>query len=133
MNFYGVANLLTRQETEKDGTPIGKLKTGGAAKVFGAKSATDDIYRLVSPVTYVTKDSPPMLTLHGRADATVDYPQAEELDAVAKARGARHELVLLDGVGHTFDLTTWNRKPLPRDLRPVVLDFLAQHLAPARR
>jgi hypothetical protein len=39
-----------------------------------------------------------------------------------------HELVLLDGIGHTFDLQTWKKAPLPRDLRPTVLAFLAKHL-----
>ena len=42
--------------------------------------------------------------------------------------GASHELLLLDGVGHTFDLQTWSKKPLPRDLRPVMLEFLAKNM-----
>jgi dipeptidyl aminopeptidase/acylaminoacyl peptidase len=83
---------------------------------------------VASPVTHVAKTSVPMLTLHGKADATVDYPQAEELERVARERGAKHELLLLDGVGHTFDLQTWNKKTLPRDLRPVVLEFLTKHM-----
>ena len=70
----------------------------------------------------------PLLTLHGRRDATEDNMQDEELDRVARERGARHELVLLERAGHTYDLETWQRKPLERDLRPVLLEFLARHL-----
>jgi hypothetical protein len=36
--------------------------------------------------------------------------------------------MLIDGVGHTFDLERWKGKPLPQDLRPIVLDFFAKHL-----
>jgi hypothetical protein len=28
-----------------------------------------------------------------------------------------------------FDLETWNNQPLPRDIRPVLLDFLARYTA----
>jgi dipeptidyl aminopeptidase/acylaminoacyl peptidase len=101
--------------------------------VFNAKSAQDEVLRIGSPVTHLTAASPPILTLHGKADATVDHHQALELDRVARERGARHEMLLLEGVGHTFDLQTWAKKPLPRDLRPVVLGFLEQHLGPPVR
>lgn len=128
-NFYGITNILTRRETDKQGHPSEVRRTlAGAISVHRATSETDPVLTLSSPVTHVARNSPPMLTLHGRADATVDYLQAEELHRVARERGARHELVLLDGVGHTFDLQTWAKKPLPRDLRPEFLAFLAQHL-----
>ena len=129
VNFYGITDLLTRQQTDTKGNPTATRKLmGNSLKYFGADSAEADILRVASPVTHVTKNSPPMLTLHGRADATVDYPQAEELARVAKERGASHELLLLDDVGHTFDLQTWSKKPLPTDLRPVMLAFLAKHM-----
>jgi acetyl esterase/lipase len=129
VNFYGIANQLTRQETAKDGTPTGKARTLAIAKrIFGASTDDAEVLRVASPVTHLSKSSPPILTFHGRADATVDYLQAEELDRVAKERGARHELRLIDGAGHTFDLQTWNKKPLPRDLRPEFLAFLREHL-----
>ncbi len=129
INMYGPANLRSRQVTEKSGRPTGEKRSlGTALKIFGADSDTADLLRLVSPVTHVTKASPPILTLHGRADATVDYLQAEELDRVARERGAAHTLVLLDGVGHTFDFESWNKKPLPGDVKGTALAFLAKHL-----
>ena len=129
INMYGITNILTRRTVDKQGTP-GAVQplSGNALKVFGAADADAPVLRLASPVTHVAKSSVPMLTLHGKIDATVDYLQAEELARVAQARGARHELLLVDGAGHTFDLQTWNKKPLSRDLRPVVLEFLAKNL-----
>lgn len=132
IDLYGIANLLTRQETEKDGTPTGRRRSGGPLSVFGATSIDDDVFKAASPVTHVSTKSPPILIVHGRADTTVDYGQSIELARVLQERGVPHQLILLDGVGHTFDLVTWNKRPLPRDLRPLVLAFLDKHSGPAR-
>lgn len=130
VNFYGITNLLTRLQTDAQGNPTATRKLMGASlKFFGAESDDADVLRRASPVTHLAKNSPPILTFHGRVDTTVDYAQAEELERVARARGAAHTLVLLDGVGHTHDLQTWNKRPLPRDLRPEFLAFLAKHTA----
>jgi len=129
INFYGITNLQTRRETDDAGNPLPARKSStGAAKVYGVESLDDPRLKGVSPVTYLARDSVPILTLHGRADTTVDHLQAEELDRVARERGARHELLFLEEVGHTFDLQTWKKKPLPRDLRPVVLEFLKRNV-----
>lgn len=128
LDFYGPTDLLTRRETTPDGVLTDKPKPGGSLPVFGADAAGDAVFRLASPVAHVGAKSPPTLILHGRADATVDHGQALELARVLQEHGVPHELVLLDGVGHTFDFEGWNHRPLPRDLRPIVTEFLAKHL-----
>jgi acetyl esterase/lipase len=129
INLYGPTNILTRRETDKQGNP-GAVRPvpETTLQIFGAASPASPVLRLASPIAHVARSSVPILTLHGKADATVDYLQAEELDRVARERGATHELLRLEGVGHTFDLQTWSGKPLPRDLRPVVLEFLARNM-----
>lgn len=129
INFYGITNVPEWREAAKADAPGGaRPMRQSTAKVYGVELPDAPVLRLASPVTHLSKSSVPLLTLHGRADPTVHVSQAEELDRVARARGARHELILLDAIGHTFDLRTWGKKPLPRDLGPVVLDFLARHL-----
>jgi len=129
VNFYGITNLLTRLQTDAKGAPTATRKLMAASlAVFGAADESAAVLRDASPVTHVSARSVPLFTLHGKADATVDYYQAEELDRVARERGARHRLLLLDGVGHTFDLQRRGKQELPRDLRPVFLEFLAEHL-----
>lgn len=88
--------------------------------------------RDVSVLDHLKKNSPPVLILQGRADPVADYRQSQKLAQALQASGAEHEMVLLDGVGHTFDWETWQKKPLPRDLRPVALAFLAKHLGAPR-
>lgn len=118
IDFYGPANLLKRRESR------------GVFAVFGAESLESEVLRVASPVARVTAKSPPVLILHGNADVTVPPDQSLELARVLEKHGVPHELVLLDGVGHTFDLESWNYRPLPRDVRPIVADFLARYLGP---
>jgi hypothetical protein len=86
------------------------------------------LWKSASPVTYVTKKTPPTLILHGLADTTVNHDQATELAAKLKELGVEHEIHMIPGIGHTFDFETWNRKPLPQDLRPIALAFFDKYL-----
>jgi acetyl esterase/lipase len=131
IDLYGPTNLLTRKQTDEKGEPTATRKLmGKSLQYFGATTDDAEVLRIASPVNQVTKNSVPVLMLHGRADPTVDYPQSEELARVLKQHGVVHELILLDGIGHTFDFAQWQKKPLPRDVRPDVLAFLRKHLGP---
>jgi acetyl esterase/lipase len=133
IDMYGPTDLLTRKTTTPSGEPTPMRKLMGSSRtVFGATTEDDPLLVAASPVTHAAKGCPPVLVLHGRADPTVDFAQSEELVRVLTERGVEHETVYLDGIGHTFDWETWNKKPLPRDLRPVALAFLEKHLAPAK-
>ena len=128
VDMYGISDLLTRQAIEADGTPNGKLVQSGLFADKGGQSS--DTLKLASPVYHVSKACPPTLILHGLADTTVDREQSVELDRKLSEQGVEHRLILIPGVGHTFDLQEWRRKPLPQDLRPVVTGFFDQHLRP---
>ena len=96
--------------------------------MLGKKAAeAPELYRAASPVTYVDKNDPPILILHGTADKTVNIGQSKLFAAKLKEAGARHELVIVEGAPHTFHL-----QPNQRDLRPVVLGFFDQHLKATR-
>ncbi|MFM8471277.1 MAG: prolyl oligopeptidase family serine peptidase [Limisphaerales bacterium] len=96
--------------------------------MLGKKIAeAPELYRAASPVTYVDKNDPPILIMHGTADKTVDLEQSKLFAAKLKEVGARHELVIVPGAPHTFHL-----QPKQADLRPKVLGFFDQHLKAAR-
>jgi acetyl esterase/lipase len=129
VDLYGITNLLTRRKPDPTGKPTDEVVDGNATKVYGAtREANPTLWRDASPVTHVQKNSPPVLIMHGLADTTVDHDQATELAAVLKKAGTTHELHLIEGIGHTFDLEKWNKKPLPQDMRPVFLAFLERSL-----
>jgi acetyl esterase/lipase len=130
VDLYGISNLLTRQGTEPDGTPNGKLREAG---LFPDKRGENvDKWKLASPVYHITSKTPPTLIMHGMIDTTVDRDQSIELAAKLKEAGVEHRLELLPGIGHTFDLDGWQKKKLPIEFRPLLLEFLDKYLRPRK-
>jgi acetyl esterase/lipase len=68
----------------------------------GTPAEAAERYKAASPITYVSKDDPPVLTLHGDKDALVPVEQAKALDEKMKAVGACHTLMVFEGQGHGF-------------------------------
>lgn len=90
VNYYGPTDLMTALD-QKNPSVLGWFK--GVANPGALASR-------LSPLTYVRKDSPPILTIHGDADEMVPYQDAVKLqDALSKA-GVTHELVTIPGGKH---------------------------------
>jgi len=78
--------------------------------------------KAVSPVTYVSRKTPPFLILHGDHDALVPYAQSVELEALLKQNGVPVVLQKLPGSGHggpAFNLPA---------IRKLTDDFFDHHL-----
>lgn len=58
--------------------------------------------RQASPVTYVSAEAPPFLLVHGTADTTVPFQQAERFNDALRKAGAEVTLVPIQGGGHGF-------------------------------
>lgn len=73
------------------------------SRLIGAPVQTaPDRVSAASPITYVSKDAPPFLIIHGLADASVPHGQSVMLYDALKAAGADVTLRLVDGLPHTF-------------------------------
>lgn len=66
----------------------------------GTPEEAAEHYRLASPVTWVSQDDPPVLTIHGDQDRVVPVSNARLLDEKLKEVGGSHRLVVLKGQGH---------------------------------
>jgi acetyl esterase/lipase len=106
-DIFGPANFTSVMQEAADDKNV--------RNIFGFNSLDDPYSRLigvsldsadrektdaVSPVYYVSKETPPMLILHGTHDALVPYAQSEELAAALKANGVPVWLQTLPGSGH---------------------------------
>jgi acetyl esterase/lipase len=78
-----------------------------------------DVYAKASPQTYVTKDDPPILLIHGDVDEQVSLQQAELLDAKLTEMGVPHTLVIKKGYLH---IALWHENE--------VWEFLDDNLHP---
>lgn len=95
VNVYGPTDLRDCYETSTVSW-IFRLFMGGTP----AESA--ETYRIASPLTWVSADDPPVLTLHGSEDQAVPFAQAKKLDERMKSAGASHTLIEFAGQGHGF-------------------------------
>jgi acetyl esterase/lipase len=62
-------------------------------KFIGGKDRNDEKVKNASPITYVNKDCPPVLTFHGTLDPVVPFHQAEILHAALRKAGVPETLV----------------------------------------
>ena len=75
-----------------------------------------------NPITYVSKDDPPILIIHGDQDKLVPYHQSVLLKEALEAVGAPVEFYRVEGGGHG-----WFRDPKVPELTKA---FLEKHLKP---
>lgn len=70
---------------------------------LGEECRTDPaVYRRASPISYVSKDDPPVLLVHGTADLMVPVIHSERLEEKLRAAGVPVELVAVTGAGHIW-------------------------------
>ena len=73
------------------------------SRLLGAPvQSVPDRVRAASPMTYVGKDAPPFLIMHGLADSSVPHGQSVMLYDALKGAGNEVTLRLIDGLPHTF-------------------------------
>jgi acetyl esterase/lipase len=77
-----------------------------------------------NPITYVTKDAPPFLIVHGDMDPLVPHHQSERLEAALRQAGVPVTLYTVKGGGH-------GRFSDPK-VAELTREFLARHLMPAK-
>ena len=128
VDFYGISNLATRKETDPSGKPL-KIEPldSTTQSIFGS---TPQDWKKASPVTYVKRDVPPTLILHGKKDTTVDSDQSQELADTLKKAGATYEIIWLPNAPHSFSFqyaVPKSKKPLEKDVGPAVLSFLKKY------
>src|SRR6185369_1744487 len=58
------------------------------------------VYSAASPITHVSKSSPPVLLMHGDSDDTVPYQQSVAMEAALKAAGVPVKLLTIPGGEH---------------------------------
>ncbi len=91
INFYGISDVGDELE--------GPHQQRFAAVWIPEQPNRMDLARRLSPLTYVRKGLPPILSIHGDADSVVPYDQSVRLTRALKAAGDDAELITVPG-GH---------------------------------
>ena len=91
------------------------------------------VYTAASPITHVSKSSPPVLLMHGDSDDVVPYQQSVAMQAALKAQGVTVKLVTISGGEHGPNFGTPDKPhaQLPEAFTETV-SWLDTHLKPKR-
>jgi acetyl esterase/lipase len=114
VNWYGITDVADLLD--------GANMRAYAVQWLGSRPDRVEAAKRVSPLTYIRRDVPPVLTIHGDADPTVPYAHATRLHAALQQAGATSELVTIPEGRH-------GGFPAAQQVRAVeaMRAFLAKH------
>src|SRR6202046_1690750 len=92
LDWYGITDLNDMLS--------GPNERAYAVAWFGSLPLQQELAKKVSPLTYVRKDVPPTLIIHGDADPIVPYSQATRLRDALSSAGAHSDMYTVRGGGH---------------------------------
>lgn len=96
VNYCGPTDYLEMVKARRKADPLHIKKYLKGKSVRQLKASA----KKASPVYYLDKDDPPVLTLHGDIDTVVPYANAKKLDKAMKEAGLNHQLIELTGADH---------------------------------
>lgn len=128
-DYFGPTNLLRIAEMLELARLVGYTRcvqaTNLIAKLVGGPlDEKKDVCKQASPITYVSKDDPPFLIVHGNRDNLVPLHQSQEFHEALTKAGVTSTFHVVKGAGHGF--------PNRPELTTLVIDFFDKNLAHRR-
>ncbi len=118
INWFGITDVADVID--------GPHKANLAVTWLGSLPNRDEIAKRVSPLTYVRRELPPILTIHGDKDPLVPYDHALRLHAALMKAGAPNQLLTVSNGAHG------NFTPEERTrIFAAIRTFLTEHGLPA--
>jgi acetyl esterase/lipase len=114
LQFYETISNSNDGMARRDRSSIEQF-LGGSVEQNRAKAIA------ASPTTYVSKDDPPFLIIHGEEDMTIPVNQSEVLASKLKAAGVQVTLIMPEGRGHGVG---------GRSFAPEITSFFDKYLKP---
>lgn len=125
VDFYGPTNFIkmcdfpSKMDHAAADSPESQLLGAPVKKVPDKVKAAD-------PITYISKDDPPFLIVHGDQDPLVPHNQSVILHEALEKAGIDNTLITVKGGGHgRWDNTT---KPTRDEIQLRVREFFDKHL-----
>ena len=117
IDFFGPTDLSLYAATPS-------IEDGYIVPVFGKEVKTDaTVYKKASPISYVGKDSPPTLILHGTIDLIVPIKHSDTLLKSLTDSGVKAEMITVPFAGHGG----WSEREMTKPTA-TMFKFLDEHL-----
>ena len=101
-----------------------------AARILGSDSGPMDKlarYREISPVNYLSKDSPPLLMIQGDKDTTIPVKHAHYMKQKADALKAPVEIMIVRNAGHNWRKVDADIDPSREAIIERTVQFFVDH------
>jgi acetyl esterase/lipase len=115
VDFYGPAELILFPGADNDKSPEALL-------IGAAPLERPDLAEVASPVTYVDKNDPPFLIVHGEKDELVSTKHSQLLSSWLSVVGVQNELIIVKDAPHFGEMFDSD------EVRNKVITFLTKHL-----
>lgn len=115
VDFYGPTDLVLLPGNADEKAPESIL-------IGAAPLTRPDLAKIASPITYVDKNDPPFLIIHGEKDDIVSNKQSKLLNSWLNVLGVQHELIIVKDAPHFGEMYD------TEDIRMKVIDFLNKNL-----
>ncbi len=106
VDFYGPNDMVVqgaRDKKQKEHPDPANKSPSLLAEYLGIKDWNEEAtekMKTSSPITWVSREMPPFLCIHGTADAQVDYEQSVKFCAAAEKVGAKCSIQTIEGGNH---------------------------------
>ncbi len=115
VDFYGPSELILFPGANDEKSPEAIL-------IGAAPLSRPDLAKAASPVTYVDKNDPPFLIIHGEKDELVSTRHSQLLSSWLSVAGVQNELVIVKNAPHFGEMFDSD------EVRNQVISFLTKQL-----
>jgi acetyl esterase/lipase len=128
VSWYGPSNFEDISLFNHNNRPNFKDRFGPRIlKPNTKEEAVLELYREMSPINYLTKNSPPLLLLQGDSDPTIPVKHAYCMEEKNKDIKAPVTIIIVKNAGHNWRKVGADIKPTREDIVQATIDFLVSH------
>ncbi|MBY0356373.1 MAG: alpha/beta hydrolase [Candidatus Obscuribacterales bacterium] len=102
VNWAGLSDLVSVAEQAPPNCQIDFKSSSSPVLALLGPGKNKEAYLKASPVTYISKDDPPILVVYGDKDDVVPPAQSEEFCRILKVKGATFASCVISGGGHSL-------------------------------
>ena len=128
VSWYGPCDFQDPQLFNHNDRPNFRDRFG--PRILGKNGNAKDkakLYAEMSPVSYLTKDSPPLLMIQGDKDTTIPLKQALRMREALKTIPAPVEITIVKNAGHNWREVGAPIDPSRNNIIAQTIEFLLKH------
>jgi dipeptidyl aminopeptidase/acylaminoacyl peptidase len=128
VSWYGPCDFEDTQLFNHDDRPDFRDRFGPRILPPGSDPADNlRLYREMSPVNYLSTNSPPLLMVQGDKDTTIPVKHAYRMKEKAEAIGASVEVLIVKNAGHNWRKVNSEISPTRDEIVERTVAFLVEH------